>query len=532
MTGERQNAGAYQKLKSLFSDINALEKAAAILEWDMVAQMRGGSSDDRDHQLETLAAMVHDKLTAPQVADWLDEAEAGLAGLSTGDQANLRHMRHTHAHSTALPADLVRALTSQAAEGQRLHKNILKSGNWEDALPVFQNGLNLARDQGAAIQSALGLDSPYAGLLNAYCPDMGPDELDREMQKLEPTLKRLLPEVIDQQSQGPQPLPIKTGFSRHSQKVICERICTDLGFDFDRGRLDFIDDHPASYGTPDDSRITARFSPNNFLQLVYDTIHEVGHGCYEQGLPKDWRNQPAGGPMGMDIHESQSLMYEFQLGKSEAFCKYLSALLKPLADDPSDPALEPENLHALQTRVVRSPIRISMDTSELTYPLHIMLRYKLEKDMISGDLDPADLPDAWNAMMQDYMGVTPQTPQESHIQDVHWFVGYWGYFPTYLLGAMGTAQLYDAAKNHHPNMEAGFATGDFQPLIQWLRDNVHSKGSLLTTSELFRQSTGQELHSGYYLEHLTGRYNTRPPVQATPQVTQNNPGGSKLDFGS
>lgn len=526
-----QNAGAYQKLKSLFSDIHALEKAGAVLEWDMVAQMRSGSADDRDHQLETLAAMVHDKLSAPQVADWLDEAESNLASLSAGDQANLRHMRHTHAHSTALPADLVRALTAQAAEGQRLHKNILKSGNWEDALPAFRNGLELARQQGAAIQSALGLSSPYAGLLNAYCPDMGPEELDKQISVLEPRLTKLLPDVMARQSEQPEPLPITTGFSEQSQKVICEKICTDLGFDFDRGRLDFIDDHPASYGTPDDSRITARFSPDNFLQLIYDTIHEVGHGCYEQGLPKDLRNQPAGGPMGMDVHESQSLMYEFQLGKSEAFCEYLGRLLKPLADNPSDPALEPENLYALQTRVVRSPIRISMETSELTYPLHIMLRYKLEKDMISGDLDPADLPEAWNNMMEDLIGVTPQTPRESHIQDVHWFVGYWGYFPTYLLGAMGTAQLYSAAKDQNPDMEAGFAKGDFQPLIRWLRDNVHSKGSLLTTPELFRQSTGQPLDSGLYLDHLTGRYNTRPSDRPEP-TSSRTPGGLKLDFGS
>jgi len=279
-----------------------------------------------------------------------------------------------------------------------------------------------------------------------------------------------------------------------------------LGFDFDHGRLD-ISLHPFCGGTPDDVRITTRYDEADFTSSLMGVLHETGHALYERGLPKQWRGQPVGEALGMSIHESQSLLVEMQVCRSRAFLGYAAPLMREaFAAESKDggPAWGPENLYRLYTRVKPGFIRV--DADEVTYPLHVIVRYRLEKAMIEGDMEIADLPAAWNDGFKELLGLTPSTDREGCLQDLHWFDGAWGYFPTYTLGAMTAVQLFEAAKKAVPEIEPAIAKGDFKPLFGWLKTHVHTKGSLLTANELLIEATGKPLDPKIFKAHLKARY--------------------------
>jgi carboxypeptidase Taq len=275
-----------------------------------------------------------------------------------------------------------------------------------------------------------------------------------------------------------------------------------LGFDFEHGRLD-ESLHPFCGGTPDDIRITTRYDGDDFTQALMAVLHETGHALYNRGLPKAWRGQPAGEARSMSVHESQSLLIEMQVCRSPEFLAYAAPLMAA-AFDGAGPAWETENLFRLYTWVEPGLIRVEAD--EITYPAHVVLRYNLEKAMLAGDLEAADLPAAWNEEMRRFLGLTPANDRQGCLQDIHWFDGAWGYFPTYTLGAIMAAQLFEAAQNAVPGIPRAISKGDFAPLLSWLRENVHSQGSLLTSRELLIRATGRPLDTEAYKRHLQRRY--------------------------
>ena len=249
-----------------------------------------------------------------------------------------------------------------------------------------------------------------------------------------------------------------------------------LGFDFHHGRLD-VSLHPFCGGTPDDVRITTRYDEADFRSALMGVMHETGHALYERGLPAAWRGLPVGDARGMMLHESQSLLIEMQVCRSRAFLAFAAPLLRE-AFGGDGPAWRADNLYRYYTRVEPGFIRVEAD--EVTYPAHVILRYDLERAMIAGDLDPADLPGAWNDGMRKLLGITPPNDRLGCLQDIHWYDGAWGYFPTYTLGAMAAAQIFQAAVAAEPAIPDGIARGEFAPLVGWLRANVHGKGSLLS----------------------------------------------------
>jgi carboxypeptidase Taq len=275
-----------------------------------------------------------------------------------------------------------------------------------------------------------------------------------------------------------------------------------LGFDFNHGRLD-ISLHPFCGGTPDDVRITTRYDETDFTSSLMGVLHETGHALYERGLPKPWRGQPVGEALGMSIHESQSLLVEMQVCRSQQFLEYAAPLMKA-AFHGDGAAWDVDNLHRLYTRIEPGFIRV--DADEVTYPAHVIVRYKLERALIEGDMEIADLPGAWNEGMEKMLGLTPPSDREGCLQDLHWFDGAWGYFPTYTLGAMTAAQLFEAAKKAVPEIQPGIAEGDFKPLFRWLKSNVHGQGSRLTAKELLIEATGKPLDPAVFKSHLKARY--------------------------
>jgi len=332
--------------------------------------------------------------------------------------------------------------------------------------------------------------------------------VDRVFADLKDFLPEFAAQVINQQA-AELVLPLTGDFSIDKQKALGVEVMTALGFDFDHGRLD-ISHHPFCGGVPDDVRITTRYNTGNFVESLMGVIHETGHAMYEQGLPADWRRQPVGEALSSGTHESQSLLMEMQAGRTREFLQFLAPRAQRifLGHESNDPAWSVDNLHRLYTRVERSHIRV--DADEVTYPLHVILRYELEKDLIAGTLKVKDIPDAWDAKMSEYLDIsTAGNFTDGCLQDVHWPAGLFGYFPTYTLGAMTAAQLFAAATREVKDLHGGISRGDFSQLLAWLRDKVHGQGKFLSFDELMLGATGETLDAKHFKQHLTQRYQQR-----------------------
>ena len=493
---------SYQKLEDRFRRINALREAAGMLHWDMATMMPSGGGEARAGQLAELKAVSHGLLTAPDVADLLDGAEADT-GLDAWQFANVREMRRQWSHATALPEDLVLALSKAESACETVWRSARPEADFTAVLPSLETVLGLIREVAAAKGDKLGL-SPYDALLDAYEPDGRSAEIDVLFADLEAFLPDFLGAVLDKQAAAPAIRHPEGPFPIDKQKALGMTFMEALGFDFDHGRLD-ISLHPFCGGVPDDVRITTRYDETDFTSALMAVLHETGHALYERGLPKAWRGQPVGDARSNSIHEGQSLLVEMQVCRSQSFLAYAAPLMAE-AFGADGAAWQADNLYRLYTRVKADFIRV--DADEITYPAHVILRYNLERALIGGDMQAADIPTAWNDGMRKLLGITPPSDREGCLQDIHWYDGAWGYFPTYTLGAMTAAQVFDAAKQADPAIESGIAEGNFRALMTWLGNNIHSRGCLLSTRDLLVEATGKPLDAGIFKDHLRARYLT------------------------
>lgn len=492
---------AYADLEARFARIAKLGGAVSMLHWDQSVVMPRGGVEARGEQISTLRVLAHELLLAPEVADLLDRARTATDELDVWQSANLREMARRHAHATAVPGRLVEALSRAVTRCETIWRDARPAADFAMLLPSFREVLSLTRETAAAKADRLGL-SPYDALLDQYDPGRRSEEIDRVFGELEAFLPDLVQRAVERQCGRPEPVAPEGRFPKAAQHALAEKLMRLAGFDFDRGRLD-VSLHPFSGGVPDDSRITTRWDETDFATGLMGVMHETGHALYEQGLPRSWRDQPVGEDRGMTLHESQSLILEMQASRSHAFIEFLAPLLRE-AFGGSGPAWEAENLYRLATRVRPGFIRV--DADEVTYPAHVMPRYRLERQMIDGALDPADLPDAWNEGFEALLGLRPPDDRLGCLQDIHWPDGAWGYFPTYTLGAITAAQLFDAAKQAEPDLLDAIGRGDLGPLVGWLRREVHSHGCLYGSDELIRRATGRPLDVATFRRHLEARY--------------------------
>jgi carboxypeptidase Taq len=495
---------AYQALHSRFRQVGLLREAGQMLEWDSSTLMPEGSAAGRAEQVAALQLTIHEKLIDARVSDWLADADADNT-LDAWQRANLHEMQRQYVHATSVPADLLEAASMAASECEIIWRRARPANDFKLLLPSLQRVLDTVRETGQAKAAALGC-SLYDALLDQYEPGGHAADIDVLFGKLATFLPGLITAALDRQASAPPPLPLDGPFPIASQEALGRRLMQTLGFDFERGRLD-VSLHPFCGGTSEDVRITTRYRDSDFASALMGVLHETGHALYEFGLPADWRYQPVGKARGMSLHESQSLLMEMQACRSREFFEFAAPLIRE-AFQRSGPEFESENLYRLATRVERSLIRVHAD--EATYPAHVILRYRLERQMLAGDLPLADLPEAWRAGMLDLIGVSPSNDADGCMQDIHWPCGAWGYFPTYTMGAMTAAQLFDAAKRAVPGIEAGISRGDFSPLLGWLRTHVHGKASSLPTAEIVTTATGKPLDVGVFRQHLERRYVNTP----------------------
>jgi carboxypeptidase Taq len=492
---------AYAELEARFKRIAVLREASRVLHWDMATVMPSGGATARAEQLAALQVICHQLITDAAVGELIGAAGEAEAELDRWQRANLREMRRRHGHATAVPADLVEALSKATSACETAWRGARPASDFAAVRPALERVLELVREAATARAEALGT-TPYDALLDKYEPGAGAARLDPIFDDLGGFLPDFLAAVLERQAGRPAPLRLDGPFPVDAQRALARRLCEGVGFDFEHGRLD-ESLHPFSGGVPEDARITTRYDESDFTQAVMAVLHETGHALYERGLPPAWRYQPVGMARGMVVHESQSLLIEMQACRSPAFMAYLA----PLARDAfggSGPAWTADNLYRLHTRV--RPDLIRVDADEVTYPAHILLRYRLERAMIARDLVPAELPGAWNDGIAELLQITPPDDRRGCLQDIHWYDGAWGYFPTYTLGAMAAAQLFAALAKAEPDAVSGIAQGDFRPLVAWLGRNVHAKGSLLSTDALITAATGHPLDSTAFKAHLRARY--------------------------
>jgi carboxypeptidase Taq len=493
-------ATPYQRLEKRFKRLSALAEAEAVLHWDLAAVMPRGGAQARSEQLAELKAVRHAMLTAPETGELLAAADA-VDGLDAWQRANLREMWRRWIKATALSEDLVIALSKSESACETVWRTARPAGDFALIQPYFEELLNRVREAAAAKAEKQGLGL-YDALLDDYEPDGRSADVDRVFAELETFLPGFLAQVLERQTTPGGPLMPEGPFPRAKQEALAIRLMKLLGFDFDHGRLD-VSLHPFCGGTPDDVRITTRYDEDDFTSSLMGVLHETGHALYERALPKAWRGQPVGDALGMSIHESQSLLIEMQVCRSKKFLTFAASLMREMFGG-SGPAWQPDNLYRVYTQV--NPDFIRVDADEVTYPAHVILRYRLEKAMVEDRMRVADLPAAWNEGMQKLLGLTPPSDREGCLQDLHWYDGAWGYFPTYTLGAMTAAQLFDAARRADPAIEDNIGKGRFKPLTDWLGAHVHAKGSLMSARELLIEATGKPLDPQVFIRHLKARY--------------------------
>ncbi len=491
---------AYKELETRFKRIAALGEAVGMLHWDMSVLMPPGGADSRTEQLTALKLTTHEMKTDSALAGLLDEAESALPD-DPWQSANLREMRRIWIHANAMEASLVEAMSRACSACELIWREARLENDFVRVLPYLEEVLNLTR-QVAAVKSDALICSEYEALLDQYEPAGRTARIDELFADLAGFLPEFTETALSRQAERADAVLPDGPFPTERQRILGEKLMGTLGFDFDAGRLD-VSLHPFCGGVPGDIRITTRYADNDFTQSLMGVLHETGHALYEMGLPDDWRYQPVGSARGMALHESQSLLIEMQVCRSREYLEFAAPLMRD-AFGGSGSKWEVDNLYRLYTRVDRNFIRV--DADEVTYPAHVILRYRLERALIDDELTLADLPGAWNDGMEDLLGIRPPDDRLGCLQDIHWYDGAWGYFPTYTMGAMAAAQLFATAKRELPDIPEAISRGDFSHLIGWMRKNLHAKASSASTDELMIQATGEPLETVSFKAHLQARY--------------------------
>lgn len=485
---------AYEDLKTAFHRIACLEEASSMLGWDADVMMPPGGAAARGEQMAILAGLSHAALCAPEVAENLAQAEP-----QTGwDAQNLLLMGQAHKRATALPGDLVEAQTRAGRACEAIWRQARRDSDFAAVRDALTEVVRLTQEAARILGQALEM-SPYDALISQYQRGITSQAATQIFDRYEMFLRETLPLVEEKQARQPRVELPPGPYEVDVQAALARRLAQAAGLDFNAARLD-VSAHPFCGGTPADVRITTRYDEADFCAALSGVLHETGHALYEQNLPKAWARQPVGAASGMAVHESQSLLVEMQAVRTDAYLSYLA----PLAAEAFGKPVTLAGLKSRLCRVQRSFIRVEAD--ELTYPAHILLRFRLEQALLSGDLAVADVPGAWNEGLTKLLGITPPTDAQGCLQDIHWFDGMIGYFPCYTLGAMAAAQLMASARKALPGLDVHLRQGDLSPLTDWLATHVHQLGAVAGFHEILQAATGETLNPAYFEGHLRMRY--------------------------
>lgn len=494
---------AYQQLEKSFDRMSALDHAAAILDWDESVMMPTQSGSARASAQSELKVMKHEILTNPQLLDLLHQAEATSSSQSPWEQANLREIKRTILRAHAVEKDLVEAYSLASSECQQAWRVLRSENNWKDFFPLFDKLVNLAKHEASQRAQTMKM-SEYDCLLEQFSPGIDSQTISSLFDQVKLFLPPLIQDIIEHQRSINLSVSLPS-VTIEAQKELGLALMSSLGFDFSRGRLD-TSHHPFCGGVSQDVRITTRYSNSNFIGSLMGVLHETGHALYEQNLPEKWVRQPVGMARGMDIHESQSLFFENFIGRNKQFFQFLFPMIKNhlFKNTDSSSNLEQTIFHRLN-QVKKSFIRV--DADEATYPMHIILRYEIERDLITNKLSAKDLPEIWDAKMQSYLGLSTKNDfKNGCMQDVHWPSGAFGYFPSYSLGSMFAAQIFFTLKKDLPHFYDHLHQGNLTAVKDWLKNKIWSKGSLMNSPEIILSATNEPLNPLHFKNYLQEKY--------------------------
>ncbi|GAA6165232.1 carboxypeptidase M32 [Pelagimonas sp. KU-00592-HH] len=483
---------AFDELMAFQHQTEALGQVAGRLGWDQETVMPRGSAAQRSEEMAAMESVLHARRTDPRVGEWL--AAIDDATLDEVGQAQMRHIRKSYARTMKVPADLAAQIAKVASRAQ---------GQWAEAranedvaafLPVLREVVDLKRQEGQALADG---GDVYDAMIDDYEPDMKAAELQAMFDAMRPRLVALRSAVLDK----PAPRALKGKFPPRKQMQLTRKLAQTFGYDLGMGRIDKAV-HPFSSGSGHDVRITTRTSPRDPFNCFYSTIHEVGHACYEQGIDDAYALTPLGQGVSMGVHESQSRIYENQLGRSQAFTGWLFKEMRQTFGKFG--VGTPEKFYATVNTVHKGYIRTEAD--EVQYNLHIMLRFDLERALMGGDLEVEDLEAAWNDRFEADFGYAVDKPSNGVLQDVHWSVGLFGYFPTYSLGNVYAGCLHQALRKAVPDLDAQLAQGDTSAATGWLRENLQRHGGLRRPAETIEHASGMAPTSEPLLAYLEEKF--------------------------
>jgi carboxypeptidase Taq len=491
---------AYDELIKRSREHAVLGSCASLLGWDEQTYMPRGGSSHRGNQMALLAGLVHERATDPRLGELLDEVEG--SGLFPGDApeaANLRELRRSYRRQTRLPRSLVEELARVTSIGHHEWVDARHAKDFCRLQPTLETIFALKRNEAACLAESNVL---YDVLLDEYEPGAKSHDLAMLFDALRAELVPLVAAIGDSPKQPDRSI-LHREYPLDRQQMFGEAVASAIGFDFNRGRLDSTE-HPFCSGIgPGDTRITTRYDARNFSDSFFGVLHEVGHGLYDQGLDPAAYGTPCGEAVSLGIHESQSRLWENVVGRSRAFWTYWF----PLAQRVFREALADVDFEAFLFAVNEAkPSLIRVQADEVTYNLHILIRFELERDLLSGDLTVADLPAAWNEKYATYLGITPGDDAEGCLQDIHWSAGLIGYFPTYTLGNVYAAQFFSQASADLGDLAVSFQRGDYAGLLSWLREKIHCHGQRYRAVELVRRVTGMPMDHQPLMRSLRAKY--------------------------
>ena len=495
----------YARVVHRFATAGKLKAAELMLNWDAQTNMPAGGAWARGEQMAALTEVSADLIGGDGVHEALAEAEEMAHRLEPDEQADLKEMRRTWVHASAAPKDLQAAKARMSQQLQAVWKRAKPENDFKAFAGPFEELLEVIREIAAAKAEALGT-THYGALMDEFDPGVGEALVDPIFADLAESLPPLIAEVLERQARWPDPIPYPRS-PVERQAALSHRLALAVGHDPDHFRIDSAP-HPFSVPhSPGDVRFTTRYDVEDVRYSIMATLHEAGHAMYEHNLPRAFAFRPGGMARGMSVHESQSLSLEMMAGRSREFLSWLAPLMAgELGGDAG--SYEVSNVLNSTRRLDDDYIRVNAD--ELSYPLHVIMRYRLEKALISGDLKVADLPGAWDDLFETLLGRRPPSLAKGALQDIHWSAGLVGYFPNYAMGALLAAQLFERANADDPEILPALGRGDFGPYFGWVRPRVHERASLVSFSDLVTEATGAPLSADAFKRHVRRRYLEEP----------------------
>jgi carboxypeptidase Taq len=490
--------GAYKQLRGLLRKAATLHSVQSLLAWDQETYMPAGGSEARSEQSADIATIVHQRRTDPRIGELIEQSAEEASHKGSAETRNLELIKRDYERVIKLPEDLVSELARVGSLAQDAWKAARKANDYNAFKPWLAEMMELTRRKAECYGVPEGGEL-YDALLEEYEPGGRAAEIEQVFAPLAGQLSNLVGELLDSPT-PPDSTALGAEVPTDRQHAFGLRMLQGIGFDLRTGRLD-VTTHPFCEGLAHgDTRLTTRYRLNSFMDALYGTLHEAGHGLYEQGLPKGERfGEPLGESVSLGIHESQSRLWENFVGRSPQFWQWATPIAHEVLETPIT-AFGEDQLFAAANHVERSFIRVEAD--EATYNLHVMLRFELERALIKRDLHLDDLPGVWNERFEQLLGAKVPDDTRGCLQDVHWSFGLIGYFPTYTLGTLYAAQFWKAANEQIPALEDKIARGEFAPLLQWLRDNIHSHGRRYSATELCERITGGPLRPEPLMDYL------------------------------